>query len=211
MINIIWVALIIIGFIVGALTGNLDAVTNAAIGGAKSAVELAIGLIGVMALWLGIMKIAEDSGLIKAISKSMKPIMVFLFPDVPQDHPAMGAMIMNISANILGLGNAATPFGLKAMEELQKLNSNKDTATNAMVTFLAINTSSVTLIPASTIAILSAAGATNPTEIIGPTIIATTMSTIAAIIAAKSLQRLPRYEIKRFNNSRGGKIKCSLK
>lgn len=211
MINIIWVTLIIIGFIVGALTGNLDAVTNAAIEGAKSAIELAIGLIGVMALWLGIMKIAEDSGLIKAISKLMKPIMVLLFPDVPQDHPAMGAMIMNISANILGLGNAATPFGLKAMEELQSLNNSKDTATNAMVTFLAINTSSVTLIPASTIAILSAAGATNPTEIIGPTIIATTMSTIAAVIAAKSLQRLPRYEIKRSITRQGGKVKCSLK
>ena len=106
MINIIWVTLIIIGFIVGALTGNLDAVTNAAIEGAKSAIELAIGLIGVMALWLGIMKIAEDSGLIKAISKLMKPIMVLLFPDVPQDHPAMGAMIMNISANILEIGRA---------------------------------------------------------------------------------------------------------
>lgn len=197
MLNIIWAALIIVGFSVGALTGNINNVTNAAIESAKSAVELALGLIGVMALWLGIMKIAEDSGLIKLISKALKPIMIFLFPDVPETHPAMGAMIMNISANILGLGNAATPFGLKAMEELQKLNKYKDTATNAMVTFLAINTSSVTLIPATTIAILAAAGAPNPTEIIGPTIISTTISTTAAIIAAKSLQRLPTYEIKR--------------
>lgn len=197
MLNIIWAALIIVGFSVGALTGNINNVTNAAIESAKSAVELALGLIGVMALWLGIMKIAEDSGLIKLISKALKPIMIFLFPDVPETHPAMGAMIMNISANILGLGNAATPFGLKAMEELQRLNKYKDTATNAMVTFLAINTSSVTLIPATTIALLAAAGAPNPTEIIGPTIISTTISTTAAIIAAKSLQRLPTYEIKR--------------
>lgn len=197
MLNIIWAALIIVGFSVGALTGNINNVTNAAIESAKSAVELALGLIGVMALWLGIMKIAEDSGLIKLISKALKPIMIFLFPDVPETHPAMGAMIMNISANILGLGNAATPFGLKAMEELQKLNKYMDTATNAMVTFLAINTSSVTLIPATTIALLAAAGAPNPTEIIGPTIISTTISTTAAIIAAKSLQRLPTYEIKR--------------
>lgn len=211
MINIIWVTLIIIGFLVGGLTGNLDVVTSAAIEGARSAVELAIGLIGVMALWLGIMRIAEDSGLIKGISKLLKPIMVLLFPDVPPEHPAMGSMIMNISANILGLGNAATPFGLKAMEELQKLNKHKDTATDAMVTFLAINTSSVTLIPASTIGILSAAGATNPTEIIGPTIIATTISTITAVIAAKSLQGLPRYKIVKPRKKQGGTIRCSLK
>lgn len=210
MINIIWAALILIGFIVGAINGNIDMVTAAAIENAKTAVELAFGLIGVMAMWLGIMKIAEDSGLIKIISKALKPVMVLLFPDVPPDHPAMGAMIMNISANILGLGNAATPFGLKAMEELQKLNRKKDTATDAMVTFLAINTSSVTLIPASTIAILSAAGAKNPTEIIGPTIIATTMSTAAAIMAAKTLQGLPRYRIERTSSNKGG-IRCYLK
>lgn len=209
MINIIWAALILIGFIVGAINGNIDMVTAAAIENAKTAVELAFGLIGVMAMWLGIMKIAEDSGLIKLISKALKPIMVLLFPDVDPEHPAMGAMIMNISANILGLGNAATPFGLKAMEELQKLNRKKDTATNAMVTFLAINTSSVTLIPASTIAILSAAGAKNPTEIIGPSIIATSLSTIAAIIAAKTLQNLPRYKIEKTN--RRGELRCYLK
>lgn len=209
MINIIWAALILIGFIVGAINGNIDMVTAAAIENAKTAVELAFGLIGLMAMWLGIMKIAEDSGLIKLISKALKPIMVLLFPDVDPEHPAMGAMIMNISANILGLGNAATPFGLKAMEELQKLNRKKDTATNAMVTFLAINTSSVTLIPASTIAILSAAGAKNPTEIIGPSIIATSLSTIAAIIAAKTLQNLPRYKIEKTN--RRGELRCYLK
>lgn len=208
MINLIWAFLIIFGFLIGAINGNIEEVTAAAIENAKLAVELAFGLVGVMAMWLGIMKIAEDSGLIKIISKALKPVMVLLFPDVPPEHPAMGAMIMNISANILGLGNAATPFGLKAMEELQKLNRKKDTATDAMVTFLAINTSSVTLIPASTIAILSAAGAKNPTEIIGPTIIATTLSTTAAIIAAKTLQRLPRYKVER---AKRGEIRCYLK
>lgn len=202
MINVIWAGLLIVGFLVGALTGNIETVTNAAIESGKGAVELAMGLIGTMALWLGIMKIAEESGLIRGISRLLRPIMILLFPEVPAEHPAMGAMIMNISANILGLGNAATPFGLKAMEELQSLNRQKDTATNSMVTFLAINTSSITLIPASTIAILSAAGGRNPTEIIGPTIMATTISTIVAIIVAKSLQGLPRYKIKRVSPRR---------
>lgn len=197
LINIIWASLIIIGFLVGTLNGNLEVVTSAAIDSAKGAVELSFGLIGVMGLWLGIMKIGEDSGLIRSLARLLKPAMKILFPDVPADHPAMGAMIMNISANILGLGNAATPFGLKAMEELQRLNRKKDTATNAMVTFLAINTSSVTLIPSSTIAILSAAGSTNPTEIIGPTIIATTVSTIVAITVSKILQNTPKYRLKR--------------
>lgn len=211
MINIIWAGLIIIGFAVGAATSNLDLVTKAAIDNAKAAVELAIGLIGVMALWLGIMKIGEDSGLIKGISKLLRPIMIFLFPEVPPEHPAMGAMIMNISANVLGLGNAATPFGLKAMDELQKLNKEKDVATNSMVTFLAINTSSVTLIPASTIAILAAAGATNPTEIIGPTIMATSISTLVAIIVSKTLEKLPRYRVKRTKIHKRETIKCLFK
>ena len=195
MINFIWAGLLIIGFVVGGLTGNIEAVTNAAIENAKTGVELALGLIGVMSLWLGIMKIAEDSGLVEKLAMGLKPITTRLFPDVPADHPAMGAMVMNMAANILGLGNAATPLGLKAMQELQTLNEDKDTATNAMVMFLAINTSSVTLIPASTIAILAAAGAKTPTEIIGPTIIATTVSTIVAIIAAKMLSKMPKYQM----------------
>jgi len=196
MINVIWFSLIAIGVVVGALNGNILAVTDAAINSAKTAVEISIGLIGVMALWLGIMKIAEESGLIKSLAKALKFIMVPLFPEVPADHPAMGAMIMNIAANVLGLGNAATPLGLKAMQELQTLNPTEDTATNAMVTFLAINTSSVTLIPASVIAIRAAAGSANAAEIIGPTIVATAASTIAAIIAVKMLQKLPRFQMK---------------
>lgn len=191
MINIIWFLFIVIGVIVAAFTGNITAVTDAAIENAELAVELAIGLVGIMALWLGIMKIAEESGLVQLLGKALRPIMIRLFPEVPADHPAMGAMIMNMAANVLGLGNAATPLGLKAMNELNEINGDKDTASNAMCTFLAINTSSVTLIPATVIAYRSAAGSANPTEIIGPVIIATIASTIAAIIAVKTLQKLP--------------------
>ena len=130
----------LISVVVGTVTGNIDAVTEAAISMAKTAVEIAIGLIGIMALWLGTMKIAEESGLIRIIARALRPITIRLFPDVPEDHPAIGSIVLNMAANILGLGNAATPLGLKAMEELQELNPNKDTATNAMCTFLAINT-----------------------------------------------------------------------
>jgi len=189
-INVIWALLIAVGVIVGAATGNMDAVTKAAIDSANTAVELSLGLIGVMALWLGIMKIAEEAGLVSVIAKMLKPVMTRLFPDVPAEHPAMGAMILNIAANMLGLGNAATPLGLKAMKELQGLNTKKDTATNAMCTFLAINTSSVELIPASTIALMTAAGSTNPTAIIGTSLIATTASTVAGIIAVKFFEKL---------------------
>lgn len=195
MINYIWAALIVIGFVVGAINGNIQEVTDAAIENAETAVNIALGLIGVMTLWLGIMKVAEDAGLVQKLANLIKPITTRLFPDVPADHPAMGAIIMNFAANILGLGNAATPLGLKAMQELQKLNDKKDTATDAMVMFLAINASSLTVIPATTIGILSAAGGTNPTNIIGPTLIATTTSTVVAIIAAKMLEKMPRYRI----------------
>lgn len=200
MINIIWFLMIAIGVVVGAVTGNITAVTDSAISSARTAVDISLGLIGIMALWLGIMKIAEESGLIKVIAKALRFIMVPLFPDVPEDHPAMGAMIMNMAANVLGLGNAATPLGLKAMKELQTLNPTEDTATNSMVTFLAINTSSVTLIPASVIAVRAAAGSSNPAEIIGPTIVATIASTIAAVIAVKLLQKLPAFQMKIENN-----------
>lgn len=203
MINFIWAGLLIIGFVVGAFTGNLEAVTNAVIENAKTGVEISIGLIGTMALWLGIMKIAEDSGLVEKIAKVITPVLRKIFPDVPEGHPAMGAIVMNIAANMLGLGNAATPLGLKAMQELQTLNETEDTATDAMVMFLAINTSSVTLIPASTIAILVTAGDTNPTSIIGATLVATTISTTVAIIAATMLKKLPKYRLP--SNIRGAK------
>ena len=190
MLNIIWVVLLVSGIIIGAFTGNIQAVTDAIMSYADTGVELALGLIGMMSLWLGIMKIAEKSGLILLIGKALRPIMKFLFPEVPEDHPAMGSMVMNISANILGLGNAATPLGIKAMKELQELNDDKETASNSMCMFLAINTSSVTLIASSVIAYRLSAGSKNPTEIIGPTIIATLASTIAAVIAAKTFEKL---------------------
>jgi len=170
----------------------LKAVTNdGIIGNAKAAVELAIGLIGIMALWLGVMKIAEQAGLVALLARVLKPATSRLFPDVPPDHPAMGAMIMNISANMLGLANAATPLGLKAMEELNSLNRKLGTATDAMCTFLVINTSNVQLIPATVIAIRAAGGSGNPAEILGPVLVATAVALVAGIVTVKLLARLP--------------------
>lgn len=194
MINYIWCGMIIIGIIVGTLTGNIEAVSTAAIEWAETAVELSLGLIGVMALWLGLMKIAEEAGIVRGMGLLVKPIMVRLFPEVPADHPAMGSIVANMAANFFGLGNAATPLGIKAMQELQDLNENKEEASNAMVMFLTINTSSVTLISSSTIAYRSAAGAANPADIIAPTIVATVVSTTVAIVACKLLEKLPKYK-----------------
>jgi len=174
---------------------HLTAVTNeGVVKYAKIAVELAIGLIGIMSLWLGIMKIAEQAGLVAKLAGLLKPVTTRLFPDVPPDHPAMGAMIMNISANMLGLANAATPLGLKAMEELNKLNKKLGTATDAMCTFLVINTSNVQLIPATVIALRAAAGSTNPTDILGPVIVATTVNTIVGVITVKLFAKLPIFK-----------------
>ncbi len=170
---------------------KMKEVTNAAINYSKVAVTIAFGLIGIMALWLGVMKVAEEAGLIQLIAKVVRPITGFLFPDVPQDHPAMGSIIMNISANMLGLGNAATPFGLKAMEELESLNPNKGVATNAMVTFLAINTAGLTLIPATAIAIRAAMGSSDPTIIIGTSIFGASAATITGITMAKLFEKFP--------------------
>ena len=166
-------------------------VTNSVIDYAGKAVNISIGLIGIMAMWLGIMKIAERAGLISIIAKSVRPLTKFLFPDVPHDHPAMGSMIMNISANMLGLGNAATPFGLKAMEELEELNPEKGTATNAMCTFLVVNTAGLTLIPATAIAVRAASGSSDPTLIIGTSIFAASCATMTGLIAAKILEKFP--------------------
>ena len=156
---------------------------------ANTAVELALGLIGVMALWLGIMKIAEAAGLVLLLSKLVKPIMVRIFPDVPADHPAMGSMVMNMAANFLGLSNAATPLGLKAMEDLESLNPVPGTATNAMCMFLTINTTALTLVPATVIAIRLTLGSTDPTDIIMPTFLATFVSLILGIIFTRFIQR----------------------
>jgi spore maturation protein A len=192
MLNYIWFGMMLISVIAAIITGRIDAVTEAAISMSKTAVEISIGLIGIMALWLGIMKIAEESGLIRIIARGLKPITIRLFPDVPEDHPAIGSIVLNMSANMLGLGNAATPLGLKAMEELQELNPKKDTATNAMVMFLAINTSSVQIIiPATVVALM---GVTT-SQIFVPTILATLASTITAIFMARLLEKRKMFSV----------------
>lgn len=193
MINAIWCFFIVVGIIVGMVTGHTQEVTDAAISYAGTGVTLSLEMIGIMALWLGLMKIAEEAGMVRGLGRLMKPIMVKLFPDVPADHPAMGSMVANMAANVFGLGNAATPLGIKAMKELQDLNPNKDEASNAMIMFLAINTSSVTLISSSVIAYRVAAGSANGPEIIAPTIVATTVSTVVAVIACKIFEKLPKY------------------
>lgn len=194
MLNYIWFGFIFISVVVGTITGRIDQVTEAAIAMSKTSVEIAIGLVGIMALWLGTMKIAEDSGLIQIIAKALRPITIRLFPDVPSDHPAIGSIVLNMAANMLGLGNAATPLGLKAMKELQELNNNKDTATDAMCTFLAINTSSVQIIlPATVVGLMGAAA----NQIFITTIIATGLSTVAAIVSVKVLAKMKRFKIEK--------------
>lgn len=188
MINVIWLMLLVIGILTAAINGRVELVTEAAMESAKNGVTIAFEIIGVMALWLGIMKIAEKGGLIELLAKIVRPITAMLFPSVPKNHPAMGAIIMNISANVLGLGNAATPFGLKAMQELQALNPNKEEASDAMCTFLALNTSCITILPATVIAIRVAAGSSGPTDIVGTTIFATTIGTIVALVLDKVLR-----------------------
>ncbi len=168
----------------------MEVLSKAMIESATGAVELAIGLVGVMALFLGLMKVAEAGGLLTILARLIRPLMVKLFPDVPADHPAMGAMILNLAANMLGLGNAATPFGIRAMQELDKLNPQHGTATNAMALFLAINTSSVTLLPTGVIALRAAAGSSDPAAILPTTLFATIGSTTVSVIAAKLYQRL---------------------
>ncbi len=168
----------------------MEALSAAMIDSAGQAVELAIGLVGVMALFLGLMKVAEKGGMLKILSRLIRPLMVRLFPDVPPDHPAMGAMILNLAANALGLGNAATPFGIRAMQELDRLNPHRGTATDAMVLFLAINTSSVTLLPTGVIALRAAAGSSDPAAILPTTLFATIGSTTVAVVAAKLYRRL---------------------
>jgi len=197
MLNYIWLGLMAIAIIVGAMNGRLPEVTKAAFDYAKTAVDIAIGLVGIMALWLGIMKIAQEAGIVTLLARAIKPISKRLFPEIPPEHPAIGAMVLNIAANWLGLSNAATPLGLKAMEDLQKLNPIKDTASNAMATFLALNTGSITLIPATIIGVRVTLGSANPTEIIGTTIFASFFATIFAVTGTKLLQRLPMFQIKK--------------
>ncbi|MNC34181.1 Spore maturation protein A [compost metagenome] len=189
MVNWIWLFFLVAGFIVAAVQGNIDAVTQAVFDGSKTGVTVSFGLISIMVFWLGFMRIAEDAGLVKKLAKLLRPVVRLLFPSVPPDHPAMGYIMSNMSANILGLGNAATPMGIKAMQELQKLNHDKEQATAAMCTLLAINTASITLIPTTIIAYRLSMGSVNAAEIVGTTLIATAIATAAAILLDKWYQR----------------------
>jgi spore maturation protein A len=189
MLNYIWFALLAIALIVAMFNGTAAQVTKASVDSAKTAVEISLGLVGIMTLWLGIMRVAEKAGLVTLLARLLTPFRRLLFPEVPRDHPAIGAMIMNLAANMLGLSNAATPLGIKAMEELQELNPEKETASNAMVTFLVLNTAGIQFIPATIIGVLAAAGAKNPTAIISTTIVSTLCGAVAAVTTAKILQR----------------------
>lgn len=183
MVNLIWLLLLGSGLVVAAANGNMPAISQAAFQAAQDAVRIAFELVGLMALWLGLLHIAEDASLVHLLARLARPLTRLLFPSIPRDHPAIGSIIMNLSASFLGLGNAATPFGLKAMQQMQTLNSKPDTASDAMCTFLALNTSCITIIPATVIGLRVAAASANPTEIIVPTILATTTGTVAAIVA----------------------------
>jgi len=196
--NAVFFAIVAIAFVVAAwkqvmgTTGDvtpMHALSQAMVDSASGAVELAIGLVGVMTLFLGLMKVAEAGGMLTILARLIRPLMVRLFPEVPPEHPAMGAMILNISANALGLGNAATPFGIRAMQELERLNHHPGTASNAMVLFLAINTSSITLLPTGVIALRASAGSADPAGILPTTLFATACSTIIAILAALLYRR----------------------
>lgn len=190
MIRYIWAALIVIGVVVGIATGKAQAVSDAALAGAKDAALLCISLIGAYALWLGTLRIAQDAGMVEAIAKRMRGVIRRLFPGVPKDSAANGYITLNLVANMLGMGNAATPFGLKAMKELQALNPDKERASHAMCMLLIINASAVQLLPMTVIALRSAAGSAAPAEIVLPALIATTGNTAVAIAAAKIFQGL---------------------
>ncbi len=185
--NYLWGCMMLIGVIYGALTGNLSEVTDQALVSAKEAVTLCITMAGVMAFWVGIMQIAERAGFIEKAAKGLNPVLSFLFPSVPKDHPARKSMATNMIANILGLGWAATPAGLSAMKEL-KGTSEGDSASDAMCDFLIINISSLQLIPVSIIAYRSQYGSVNPAYIVGPAILATIISTVAAVLFIKIRQ-----------------------
>ncbi|MDP1892211.1 MAG: nucleoside recognition domain-containing protein [Gemmatimonadaceae bacterium] len=187
--NIVWLLLIGAAVIGGAVTGRMADVSNAMFSSAATAIELAIGLVGGMTLFLGLMRVADDAGLVRVLARALRPVFRFLFPDVPRDHPALGAMAMNFGANMLGLGDAATPFGIKAMEELQELNPDKDTATDAMCMFVTLHSSSLQLIPVMVISLRAAAGSKNPSETIVATIFATAASMVVAIAVSRTFAR----------------------
>jgi spore maturation protein SpmA len=209
--NIVFLGIVFVAFVsaavreilwLGGQISPMESLSKGMIESAAGSVELALGLVGVMTLFLGLMKVAEAGGLLRVIAALIRPLMVKLFPEVPAHHPAMGAMILNLSANVMGLGNAATPFGIRAMQELNTLNARPGTATDSMALFLAINTSSVTLLPTGVIALRASAGSADPAGILPTTLFATICSTAAAIIAAKLYARF--FQGKPHNKEEGG-------
>jgi spore maturation protein SpmA len=212
MLNYIWLGLVVAAVLIGgyhnligAPAGTLKQMTEAAFNMAETAVmKIALPLAGIMALWLGVMRLAEKAGLIQLLARALRPAMKRLFPEVPAGHPAMGSMLMNMAANILGLANAATPLGIRAMKDLETLNPRPGTATNAMCTFLAINTSSIQLLPVTAVAVLAVSGSVQPYAIIGTSILATTFSTIAGITAVKLLEKLPGFRLPPLQETSGG-------
>ncbi|GGH69021.1 spore maturation protein A [Compostibacillus humi] len=182
MVNIIWAFMAMVGIVYAMFNGTMDEVNKAILESANQAVQLSIGLISILVFWLGIMKIAEHAGILKVLTSLLRPLVVRLFPDIPKDHPALGYILSNFTANLFGLGNAATPLGIKAMEQMKKLNGNKDEASRSMITFLAINTAGLTLIPTTVIAIRIQFNSSNPTEIVSTTLVATGLALTSAIL-----------------------------
>src|SRR5690606_29307721 len=182
MVNIIWAFMAMVGIVYAMFNGTMDEVNKAILESANQAVQLSIGLISILVFWLGIMKIAEHAGILKGLTSLVRPLVVRLFPDIPKDHPALGYILSNFTANLFGLGNAATPLGIKAMEQMKKLNGNKDEASRSMITFLAINTAGLTLIPTTVIAIRIQFNSSNPTEIVSTTLVATGLALTSAIL-----------------------------
>ena len=193
MLNGLFITVTLLSVLIAAATGRMEALTGSIVTSARNAVDLAIGLVGVMAFFLGLMRVAEEGGVMAALARLVRPVMRRLFPEIPPDHPAISAMILNISANMLGLGNAATPFGIKAIQELNRLNSRPGTATNAMTLFLAINTAGLALLPTGMIGVRAALGSNDAAGIVVPTWFASGMATVAGITAAILFARLPRY------------------
>ena len=187
--SFIWGLLLALSVVAAAVNGRMAELTAAVAASAQSAVTLSLGLVGIMALWLGLTKVAEEAGLVALLARAARPIQRRLFPEVPPEHPAMGAMVMNVAANLLGLGNAATPFGIEAMRRLDELNPHRGSATDAQALFCALNTASLQLVPATVIGLRAAAGARSPAEIIGPTLVATACAATAAVLSAKLLAR----------------------
>lgn len=193
--NYIWFLIILVAIVSAAITGRVDEMVNAIWSGAQKSIEIAIYLAGIMAFWLGIMKIAEKSGLVMAIAKLITPLAKKLFPDVPDKNPVIGDIAMNFTANAFGLSNAATPIGIKAMEELQKINKDKKSASNDMCTLLAMNTAGFQLVPTTVIAVLAASGSKNPTEIVLPTLVVTSIAFVSALIIVKLLEKFSKPQV----------------